>query len=154
MAGHVKIFGIFKNVSWVSLGNCLGWIYGHSARQNCLVCVASASALWTGFPTTQDCRRLEIWSLNALMAIGKFTPPPPNTTQTGLSCRVWRAVWIGHNAHSTAPYLTRQNCRVASRRVGPWEYSLAFLLQPPTDDATSRNILVFFVRSKWKRLRR
>jgi len=42
----------------------------HQTRQNCLVCcVASASAAWTGFPTTQDCRRQKIWSLNTLIAI-------------------------------------------------------------------------------------
>ena len=33
-------------------------------RQNCLVCVASDSAVWTGFPTTRDCRRQKIWSSN------------------------------------------------------------------------------------------
>ena len=62
-------------------------------RQNCLVCVASASVAWNGFPTTQDCRRQKTWSLNTLIAIVQFTI----WTQTGLSCRVWRAVWIGHN---------------------------------------------------------
>ena len=33
-------------------------------RQNCLVCVASDSPLWTGFPTTRDCRWQKIWSSN------------------------------------------------------------------------------------------
>ena len=41
-------------------------------RQNCLVWVASASVVWFGFPTTQDCRRQKIWSLNTLVAIVQF----------------------------------------------------------------------------------
>jgi len=32
---------------------------------------------------------------NALVGPTQFTPP--GTTQTGPSCLVWRAVWIGHN---------------------------------------------------------
>jgi len=44
-------------------------------RQNYLVSVASASAVWIGFPTTQDCRRQKIWSkLNTFSAIVQFTP--------------------------------------------------------------------------------
>ena len=30
----------------------------------------------------------------------RFTPP--DTTQTGPSCRIWRAVWIGHETHTAA----------------------------------------------------
>ena len=44
-------------------------------RQDCLVCVASVSAAWIGFMTTQDCRRHNIWSLNTLIATVQFTPP-------------------------------------------------------------------------------
>ena len=35
----------------------------------------SASAVWIVFPTTQDCRRQKIWSLNTLIAIVQFTSP-------------------------------------------------------------------------------
>ena len=45
-------------------------------RQNCLVCVASASTVWTGqLPTTQDCRRQKIRSLDTFRAVVQFTPP-------------------------------------------------------------------------------
>jgi len=47
----------------------------HQTRQNSPVCVLSASAVWTGFPTTQDCRRQEVWSQNTLIAIVQFTAP-------------------------------------------------------------------------------
>ena len=35
----------------------------------------SASAVWIGFWTTQDCRRQKILCMNTLTAIFKFTPP-------------------------------------------------------------------------------
>ena len=62
-------------------------IHNHTATPDGRVCVASASAVWTGFPTTQDCRRLKICSTNTFGAI--VHTGTPDTTQTGLSCRVW-----------------------------------------------------------------
>jgi len=64
-------------------------------RQNSPVCVVSASAVWIGFSTTQDCSRQKKWSLNTLITSALHSATP-DTTQTGLFCRVWRAVWIEH----------------------------------------------------------
>ena len=65
--------------------NHLGLMLIHTprqTRQNCLVCVASASVVWIGFATTQDCRRQKIKSEHV------HSNRPRNTTQTGPSC-VW-----------------------------------------------------------------
>ena len=60
-------------------------------RQNCPVSVVSASAMWTGFSTTQDCHRQIMWSLNTLIPIVQFTSPHQTRhSATFLSCLVWR----------------------------------------------------------------
>jgi len=46
----------------------------HARHDKTLVCVASTSAVWFGFSTTQDCRRPKMWSLDAFRAIVQFTP--------------------------------------------------------------------------------
>jgi len=60
-------------------------------RQNCLVSVSSASpAVWTGFPTTHDCRRQTIWSLNTLIQqLSNSHRHARHDWQTGLFCRIW-----------------------------------------------------------------
>ena len=100
-------FGIFATILRVMPNS-----HRHSRHDKTVssVCVASASAVWIGFPTTQDSRRQKIWSLNTFTAFVQLTPAHQNTTQTGPSCRVWRAVWIGHNTKycgETAEYTSR-----------------------------------------------
>jgi len=68
-------------------------------RQNCLVCVVSASAVWTGFPTTQDCRRQKMWSLNTFTAIVQFTSAhktrhrQDRLVASGGQCELGRSQW-------------------------------------------------------------
>jgi len=57
-------------------------------RRNCLVCVASASAVWTGFPTTSS--RLsptEYLKSEHVQSNRPIHTSTPDTTQTGPSCR-------------------------------------------------------------------
>jgi len=60
---------------WTRATRCFKANSHRHARHDldCLVCVASTSAVWIGFPTTQDCRRQSIWSLNTFTAIVQFT---------------------------------------------------------------------------------
>ena len=59
-------------------------------RLSCLVCVASDSAFWIGFLTTQDCCRQRNWSLNMFRSIVQFTLAHQTRHRTVLSCMVWR----------------------------------------------------------------
>ena len=61
----------------------------HARRQqNCLVCVASASAVWIGFPTTQDCRRQKIWEVwtRSEQSSNSHRHTRHDTDRTVLSC--------------------------------------------------------------------
>ena len=74
-----KMRPIVTDVPWsvsVCLCLCVKAIFTppRQTRENGLVCVASASAVWIGFPTTQDCRRQKIWSLNTFRGFVQFTP--------------------------------------------------------------------------------
>jgi len=68
-------------------------------RQNCLVCVVSASVVWTGFPTTQDCCRQKMWSLNTFRAIVQFTSAhktrhrQDRLVASGGQCELGRSQW-------------------------------------------------------------
>ena len=55
----------------------------------CPVGIASASALWIGFRTTQDCRRQKNLKSEHVNGNRPIHTATPDTTQTGLSCRVW-----------------------------------------------------------------
>ena len=64
-------------------------------RQNCLVRVVYASAVWTGFSTTQGCRRQKIWSLNTFKAIVRFMPAHQTRHRQDRLVVSGVAVWIG-----------------------------------------------------------
>jgi len=51
--------------------------------------VASASAVWIGFSTTEGCRQRNIWDLDTFRAIVQFTLQTSTRTPTRQFCRVW-----------------------------------------------------------------
>ena len=107
-----------------------------NVRENCLICVASASVVWIGFPTTRYCRRQKIWSQNTFRAIVEFTP---YTARTGPSCRVWcgGVNWVGPTArqvrsasecvgrrrHCRCNRRTHSDAERTCRAVGPTQFT-------------------------------
>jgi len=67
---------------------------------NYLVCVASASVVWTGFQTTQDCRRQKIWSLNTFTAIAPFASAHQTQQRQDRLVVSGVAVWTESSAFS------------------------------------------------------
>jgi len=77
----------------------------HTATPN-----TSASAVWIGFRTTQDCRRQKIWILDTIVAIVQFTPPYQirqdcrphaamlHATNTQTRCGLLCCIWLNLNA--------------------------------------------------------
>ena len=72
--------------------------------------------MWIGFPTTQNCRRQKIWSLNTLIALVQFTPP--RQTRHRLDCFVVSGgrcklgiIWVTREpAHSSAIFWFDARC--------------------------------------------
>ena len=125
-------------------------------RRNCLVCVASASAVWTGFPTTQDCRRRKFWSLNTFKAIClNHTGTPEQTLHrqdcfvaSGERCELDTTPWslesrLKDNREADRP----RWLRLADRRSHPGDAPLS------EHNRTLRNFSTASRRRFWRSLK-
>jgi len=67
-------------------------------RQNSPVCVVSASAVWIGFSTTQDCSRQKKWSLNTLITSALHSARQTRPRQDCFVVSGGRVNWALHDA--------------------------------------------------------
>ena len=77
------------------------------------ICVASASAMWIGFPTTQNCRRQKTWSLNTFSS---HRHTRHDIHRTVLSCLVRRWELSARQVRSASECVgRRRHCRCDRR---------------------------------------